>query len=199
MIRNNRYYTDESINIPQNNSLATILGQQIKSKTDPNAPIAEYFAQRPTKQEGLISYYNPDYLATETEEVDNDRLNSAVGLGKSGLKIGQSYFGSGSGSTPWGAIATAAKNGYNLITDKSPDEYSDFEQTMIYPVQGAATGAQFGPWGAAGGALYGLGYSFKDDLGLEDDNFLTNVLFPIGMGDGGGFIDLGQEFENGFR
>lgn len=197
MIKDNRYYKDEYINLPKNTNLANILGQEIKYKTDPNAPIAEYFAQKPTKQDGLLSYYNPDYLAdneltdTETEEEDNDRLNSAIGLGKSGLKVGNYYFGNGSGSTPWGAIAGVAKNGYNLITDKSPDEYSDFEQTMIYPIQGAATGSMFGPWGAAGGALYGLGYSFKDDLGLEDDNILTNLLFPIGMGDGGGFIDLG--------
>ena len=59
-------------------------------------------------------------------------------------------------------------------------------------------GASFGPWGALGGALYGLGYSFKDDLGLKDSNFLTQMLFPIGMGDGGGLrvsgnsiLDLG--------
>ena len=28
-----------------------------------------------------------------------------------------------------------------------------------------------------------LGYSFKDDLGLDDNDFLTTMLFPIGMGD----------------
>lgn len=42
------------------------------------------------------------------------------------------------------------------------------------------------PWAALGGALYGLGYSFKDDLGLKDSNFFTQMLFPLGMGDGGG-------------
>ena len=50
-------------------------------------------------------------------------------------------------------------------------------------MQGAATGSMFGPWGALGGALYGLGYSFKDDIGLDDNNWLTTLLFPIGMGD----------------
>jgi hypothetical protein len=56
----------------------------------------------------------------------------------------------------------------------------------------------FGPWGALGGALYGLGYSFKDDLGMKDSNFLTQITHPIGMGDGGGLriggkpvLDLG--------
>ena len=33
--------------------------------------------------------------------------------------------------------------------------------------------------------------SFKDDLGMKDSNFLTKMVFPIGLGDGGGFIDLG--------
>ena len=52
--------------------------------------------------------------------------------------------------------------------------------------------AQFGPWGTLDGALYGLGYSFKDDLGLKDSNFLTQMLFPIGMGDGGGLRVNGE-------
>lgn len=99
--------------------------------------------------------------------------------------------GGSGGGTPWALIGGLAKGGYNAISGKDDKDYSDTEESIIYPLQGAAMGSQFGPWGAAGGALYGLGYSFKDDLGLKDDNFLTNVLFPIGMGDGGGFIDLG--------
>lgn len=91
--------------------------------------------------------------------------------------------GSGGGGTPWGLIGKTAKTGYNFISDKDDSEYSDLEQSTIYPLQGASVGAQFGPWGAAGGAAYGLGYSFKDDIGLKDNDWLTTVLFPIGMGD----------------
>lgn len=120
---------------------------------------------------------------------------AATEAGKSGGLFG----GSGGGSSvPWGAIAGIAKQGYNKISGHDDEEYSDVEESVIYPLQGAAIGSSFGPWGAAGGALYGLGYSFKDDLGLKDSNFLTQVLFPIGMGDGGGLriggksiLDLG--------
>ena len=95
------------------------------------------------------------------------------------------------GKTPWGAIGAVGKQGYNLISGKDDKDYSDLEESIIYPIQGASMGASFGPWGALGGALYGLGYSFKDDLGMKDSNFLTKMIFPIGLGDGGGFIDLG--------
>lgn len=105
---------------------------------------------------------------------------------------------SGGSSVPWAAIGSLAKGGYNSISGKDDKDYSDLEESIIYPLQGASMGAAFGPWGAAGGALYGLGYSFKDDLGLKDSNFLTQLLFPIGMGDGGGLrigdkpiLDLG--------
>lgn len=108
-------------------------------------------------------------------------LNGMVSSGSSAI----GSFSNG-GGTPWGAIAGFGKNAYNMITDKNPSEYSDVEQSTIYPIQGAAVGSQFGPWGTAAGALYGLGYSLRDDLGLKDSNFLTQVLFPIGMGDGGG-------------
>ena len=99
---------------------------------------------------------------------------------------------SGGSSVPWAAIAKVAKEGYNGISGHDDEEYSDVEESVIYPLQGAAMGSQFGPWGAAGGALYGLGYSFKDDLGMKDSNFLTQMLFPIGMGDGGG-LRIGGE------
>lgn len=102
-------------------------------------------------------------------------------LGSSG---GGASFGS---ALPWGMIANTGKSFYNNISGHSPSEYSDLEQSTIYPIQGAANGFSLGgPWGALGGALYGLGYSFKDDIGLDDSNFLTQMLFPIGMGDGGG-------------
>lgn len=92
-------------------------------------------------------------------------------------------FGSGSGGgTPWALIGGLAKGGYNSITGKDDQDYSDTEESIIYPLQGASMGAQFGPWGAAGGALYGLGYSLKDDMGLKDSNFFTKLLYPIDMG-----------------
>lgn len=122
--------------------------------------------------------------------------SAATEAGKSG---GLFSGGSGGGSSvPWALIGKVAKEGYNGISGHDDEEYSDVEESIIYPLQGASMGAQFGPWGAAGGALYGLGYSFKDDLGMKDSNFLTQVLFPIGMGDGGGLriggksiLDLG--------
>ena len=121
---------------------------------------------------------------------------AATEAGKSG---GLFSGGSGGGSSvPWAMIAKVAKEGYNGISGHDDKEYSDVEESVIYPLQGAAMGSMFGPWGAAGGALYGLGYSFKDDLGMKDSNFLTQMLFPIGMGDGGGLriggksiLDLG--------
>lgn len=98
---------------------------------------------------------------------------------------------SAGGGMPWGAIGAAAKSGYNMISGKDDKDYSDTEQSVIYPLQGASKGARFGPWGALGGALYGLGYSFKDDIGLKNNNFLTQMLFPLDMGDGGG-IRIGK-------
>ena len=105
-------------------------------------------------------------------------------MGFGGGNGGGFSFGGGSGGgTPWGLIGKTAKSGYNFISDKDDSDYSDLEQSTIYPLQGASAGAQFGPWGALGGALYGLGYSFKDDIGLKDNNWFTDLVFPIGMGD----------------
>lgn len=115
---------------------------------------------------------------------NSEQMSLSQGLGL--MNDIKGYVGSGSssgGGTPWGAIAGGARSGYDTIMGKDGTEYSDLEQSTIYPVQGAATGSQFGPWGALGGALYGLGYSFKDDLGLEDNDWKTTLLFPIGMGD----------------
>ena len=99
------------------------------------------------------------------------------------------------GKTPWGAIGAVGKQGYNLISGKDDKDYSDLEESIVYPLQGASMGASFGPWGALAGALYGLGYSFKDDtnklLGIKEGSFWDKLRHPIGMGDGGGFIDLG--------
>lgn len=94
--------------------------------------------------------------------------------------------GSSGGGAPWALIGALAKTGYNKLSNKTDKDYSDTEESIVYPLQGASMGAQFGPWGAAGGALYGLGYSFKDDMGLKNSNFLTQMLYPIDMGDGGG-------------
>lgn len=119
--------------------------------------------------------------------------SAATEAGKSGgLFSGGSGGSGGGGSVPWALIAKVAKEGYNGISGHDDEEYSDVEESVIYPLQGAAMGSMFGPWGAAGGALYGLGYSFKDDLGMKDSNFLTQMLFPIGMGDGGGLRISGK-------
>lgn len=122
-----------------------------------------------------------------------DAINNNINSGSTGLSGGSS-----GGGTPWGLIGGIAKKGYNSISGHDDKDYSDTEESIVYPLQGASMGAQFGPWGAAAGAMYGLGYSFKDDLGLKDSNFLTQMLFPIGMGDGGGLrvggksiLDLG--------
>lgn len=80
------------------------------------------------------------------------------------------------------AIANLAKSGYNVISGKEDKDYSDLEEGIIYPLQGASIGSMWGPYGALGGALYGLGYGFKDDLGLKDSNFFTKLLFPIDLG-----------------
>ena len=130
-----------------------------------------------------------------------DAINSSMSSGSgssSGGFLSKFKGGSSGGGVPWAMIGGLAKGGYNSISGKDDKDYSDTEESIIYPLQGASMGAQFGPWGALGGALYGLGYSFKDDLGLKDSNFLTQMLFPIGMGDGGGLrvngnsiLDLG--------
>lgn len=130
----------------------------------------------------------------------SDAINSSMSSGSGGNGGFLSKFkgGSSGGGVPWAVIGGLAKGGYNAISGKGDEDYSDVEESTIYPLQGASIGASFGPWGALGGALYGLGYSFKDDLGLKDSNFLTQMLFPIGMGDGGGLrvggnsiLDLG--------
>lgn len=110
--------------------------------------------------------------------------------------FGGSSGGSGGGSSvPWALIGALAKGGYNKISGKDDKDYSDTEEGIIYPLQGAAMGSSFGPWGALGGALYGLSYGFKDDtnkwVGIKEGSFWDKLRHPIGMGDGGGFIDLG--------
>ena len=129
-----------------------------------------------------------------------DTINSSMssGSGSNGGFLSKFKGGSSGGGVPWAMIGSLAKGGYNSISGKDDKDYSDTEESVIYPLQGASMGASFGPWGALAGALYGLGYSFKDDLGLKDSNFLTQLLFPIGMGDGGGLrigdnsiLDLG--------
>ena len=123
-----------------------------------------------------------------------DARNSSMSSGSSNSGGFLSKFkgGSSGSGVPWAMIGGLAKGGYNSISGKDDKDYSDTEESVIYPLQGASLGASFGPWGALGGALYGLGYSFTDDLGLKDSNFLTQMLFPIGMGDGGGLSVNGE-------
>lgn len=131
--------------------------------------------------QGGVQY---DYFGNSNNNNYSNKVKDLFNIGKTGWQGFNQW--QSTGTTPWGAIGSIGKQGYNMISGKNPSEYSDVEQSTIYPLQGAMTGAKFGPWGALGGALYGLGYSFKDDLGLDDSNFLTQMLFPIGMGDGGG-------------
>lgn len=138
---------------------------------------------------GGVNYDNlrsniSDYTNDNEEYTTRSNNPSLTGAFNNYQNI-KGYMGgsSGGGGTPWGAIGTAAKSGYNSILGKNDADYSNMEQSIIYPLQGAAQGSALGPWGALGGALYGLGYSFKDDLGLKDNEWYTDLLFPIGMGD----------------
>ena len=132
-------------------------------------------------------------LGQDLDQDDNRRF------GQFGNQVGNLFskwkFGSG-GKTPWSAIGSTTKSGYNMISGKDDKDYADLEESIIYPLQGASAGASFGPWGALGGALYGLGYSFKDDIGMKDSNFLTQLMFPINMGDGGGLRVRGKSIIN---
>lgn len=132
---------------------------------------------------GSVSYndYNYDNSSSNKYGELGNKVNSILQPTLKGYNQYQS-----TGKTPWSAIASAGKGIYNVASGKNDKNYSDTEESIIYPLQGAAAGSNFGPWGALGGALYGLGYSFKDDIGLKDSNFFTQLLFPIDMGDGGG-------------
>jgi len=137
---------------------------------------------RGLKDSGL---FNKGASSAATSSIGNGLASGAsdMSLG-SAENLSFKGFGSGNGGgAPWGAIGGAAKTGYNGIMGKDDSEYSDLEQSTIYPLQGASMGSSFGPWGALGGALYGLGYSLKDNLGLEDNDWATTLIFPIGMGD----------------
>lgn len=113
-------------------------------------------------------------------------------------KLGGSSGGAkaGGGGTPWALIGQVAKSGYNATTGHDDEDYSDVEESVIYPLQGAAIGNSIMPgWGALAGALYGWSYGLKDDtnkwVGIKEGSFWDKLRHPIGMGDGGGFIDLG--------
>lgn len=142
---------------------------------------------RVTLQGGISqNLYQP---AQEQHNAEKPSLTGTYNTVKNvkGYFNGGSGAGASGGGAPWGAIASGVKTGYDTLFDKKDengyDDYSDFEQTMVYPGMGAAYGSSFGPWGALGGAAYGLGYSFKDDVGLKDNDWLTTLIFPIGMGD----------------
>lgn len=119
-------------------------------------------------------------------------IDAINGNGSSGSAITDSinnYMNSGSssasssgGGTPWALVGVLGKSAYNGITGHDDKNYSDTEESIVYPLQGATIGASLGPVGAAIGGLYGLGYSLKDDIGLKDSNFMTKALFPIDMG-----------------
>ena len=125
----------------------------------------------------------------------SSRLNDWLGAGQTATNGIGSYMNTG--NTTWGAIGSFAKQGYKGLTGHDDKNYSDMEESIIYPLQGASKGAMFGPWGALGVALYGLGCSFKDDLGLKNSNFFTQMLFPFDMGDGGGLRISGKPVTTG--
>jgi len=103
------------------------------------------------------------------------------GEARQGINYASKAMGSSGGGTPWGAIGSFAKTGYNTLTGHDDKNYSDVEQEIVYPLQGASMGAGIAPpWGAIIGALYGLGYGFRDDLGfIRNNKWLDDMVFPI--------------------
>lgn len=159
------------------NKSNSALFNAIKDETQENT--------NPVKNTTTFGQYgaNPDNNSSFGSSSILNGINSFVNSGSSGAGASGGSGGSGAGgSVPWAAIGALAKGGYNSLTNQTDKDYSDTEESIIYPLQGASLGAQFGPWGAAGGALYGLGYSFKDDMGLKDSNFFTKMLYPIDLG-----------------
>ena len=80
-----------------------------------------------------------------------DAINSSMSSGSGSSSNGfLSKFkgGSSGGGVPWAMIGGLAKGRYNSISGKDDKDYSDTEESIIYPLQGASMGAQFGPWGA---------------------------------------------------
>lgn len=123
----------------------------------------------------------------------SDAINAYASSGSSNtgwLSKLKGLFGKGGGTTTnffsgnggisnagWGAIGGIGAGIYdNFITGNSE---SDVDETITDTLKGFSIGANFGPWGMLGGSLYGLGHSFKDDLGIDGGNTLGKILFPI--------------------
>lgn len=95
------------------------------------------------------------------------------------VELPQIFFNGSGGisNAGWGAIGGIGAGLYdNFITG---DSESDLDESITDTLKGFSIGANFGPWGMLGGALYGLGHSFKDDLGIDGGNTLGKILFPI--------------------
>lgn len=157
-----------------------------KEKDNKLTPVNK--VQNTTQQPQTTTLYGS--IANNNESNSSGSTNGwqqgANSLAQNGLgalsKWGASN-GSGAGGAGWAMGADMGKNLYNSLSGKTDKDYSDTEESIIYPLEGAAKGYSYGgPWGALGGAVYGLGYSLKDDLGLKDSNFFTKMLFPIDMG-----------------
>ena len=67
---------------------------------------------------------------------NNETLGKINNIFNTGLKGGISY--TRTGKTPWGAIGAVGKQSYNLISGKKDKDYSDLEESIIYPLQGAS-------------------------------------------------------------
>jgi hypothetical protein len=174
------------------NNMASMLGQGLAG-----------MGSSQSDSEGNSSNFGNMLVNGLSKLSSSSSTNSGVGSLGSTSTSGSSGFlskfkggsSSGGGGVPWALIGSLAKGGYNSISGKDDKDYSDVEESVIYPLQGASIGSSFGPWGALAGALYGWSYGLKDDtnkwVGIKEGSFWDKLRHPIGMGDGGGFIDLG--------
>ena len=68
-----------------------------------------------------------------------DAISSSMssGSGSNGSFLSKFKGGSSGGGVPWAMIGGLAKGGYNSISGKDDKDYSDVEESIIYPLQGA--------------------------------------------------------------
>ena len=75
-----------------------------------------------------------NFIGSLGQDLDQDNNRR---FGQFGNQVGNLFskwkFGNGD-KTPWGAIGSTAKSGYNMISDKDDKDYSDLEESIIYPL-----------------------------------------------------------------